>query len=86
MNQMRMASIWNLLQPWFFPSLVEDSAREMLGEVGWVAGLPGQAIKIAHQKVFRTLVPKYPRPRFRTTWLVMAGRRVCVEDPAEPQG
>ena len=59
------------------PSPVEGVAREMLGKVGWVNGLPGRAIKIAHRpKVFRT-------PRIRTTWAVRGGEWVCLEDSVD---
>ena len=66
------------------PSPVEGVTREMLGKVGWVNGLPGRAIKIAHRpKVFRTPAPKYPRHRIRATWAVRGGEWVCLEDSAD---
>ena len=62
------------------PSPVEGVTREMLGKVGWVSGLSGRAIKIAHRpKVYRTPAPKYPRHRIRATWAV----RVCLEDSVD---
>ena len=62
------------------PSPVEGVTREMLGKVGWVAGLPGKAIKIARPKMFRTPAPRYPRHRIRTTWAVSGAEWVCLED------
>ena len=57
------------------PSPVEEVTREMLGKVGWVSGLPGRAIKVAHRpKVYRTPAPEYPRHRIRATWAFRKGR------------
>ena len=66
------------------PSPVEGVTREMLGKVGWVSGLPGRAIKVAHRpKVFRTPAPKHPKHRIRTTWAVRGGEWVCIEDSVD---
>ena len=66
------------------PSPVEGVTREMLGKVGWVSGLPGRAIKVAHRpKVFRTPAPKHPKHRIRTTWAVRGGEWVCNEDSVD---